>query len=73
MSALGDALEARGREFLLGCTTTITVDSLSAAVTPTFSIRFEAPGYSLEALTAQTSEEVTAAIAELQDYVTAKW
>ena len=73
MSALGDALEEKGRDFLVACMVLVKVDSAPTAVAATYAIRLEAPGYSATLLEGQTVGEVAAAVTELTDYVTARW
>lgn len=73
MSALGDALSTKNREAVLGSTITISVDSLTDAATPTYSIKLEAPSYSEVVLTGQTDVGLAAALTEFTDWAAATW
>lgn len=73
MSALGDAIESKGRDFIANCIVLVKVDSAATVDVPTYAIRLDAPGYSATLLEGQTAAEVAAAVTELTDYVTARW
>ena len=73
MSALGDTLSTKNREYVLKCKITVAVDSGTADATATYSLLLEAPEMSETLLDGQTLEQLTAAIAEFTDWVTATW
>ena len=73
MSALGDVLATKNREMAAGARLTVAVDSLVDAVTPTYSVRLEAPSYSEVLLLEQTDVEAAAALTEFTAWVSALW
>jgi uncharacterized membrane-anchored protein len=73
MSALGDALLVKNREYVLKCKISIAVDSTTDDDTATYSILLEAPELSETLLEGQTAGETAAALTEFTDWVTAQW
>lgn len=73
MSALGEALVTKDREYVLKCKITVAVDAAVGDGVATYSLLLEAPEMSETLLEGQTFAEVLVAMNEFADWVTNLW